>query len=291
MKLKYIIPLLILLIPIAYATEVNHTITELQSPINWTIGYNDTGDNNTHLFPIWCKDDLSTVISTGKCDVTRTLNFGETYVKDDANCDISFGCPSCIAATVANTTHIVRWSIEGNDHNIIVKNLNNNDTRSYSRESNFDIETEFTVTCPDVGDADCDEADPLNITDTQFMNYCVRPFGNYGDNLNRLNDRYAISVEGKDQKIIDLSSSNIILAGDLGGCEEQLNGFEALKIEHETTKDELRTCSKNLITANEDADKKGFWQLSFWILIGINLFIALEMRLKKSERKELEGDR
>jgi len=276
----------IFILPSVFAVNVTHDQVDLLAPVNFTIGYNDTGTNDTHLFPIACMQEE---ISIGKCEVERTLSFGETYVKDDDFCDIRFTSQSCNIQDVANITHIVRWSIVGNENNIIIENLNNNDLRSYSRDEKFNFETEFTVQCPAFDERG--EPKPLNITDDQFRTYCLEPFGKYGENLGRLNDRYTSSIEGKDETIGSLSASNTNLARDLGSCEVEQNLFAALKTENEETNRLLNTCQAALIAKNQELTGRNITSTLFWvetIALILGIFIYLLYRMTKKHLGDVE---
>ena len=278
--------LFLMVLPVVFADNQTHETVTLTAPENHTILYNDTGTNDTHLFPIAC---LDVSVPDVVCSVDRTLGFGETYTKDENSCDLKFTCPSCEEVRFENVTYRTRWRIETTDDTFTITYLNNDENRTFTKSGLFDLETEFKVQCPEHGDSDDDEpVTPLNITDSEFLTFCLQPFGKYGDQLTTINNQYLTSISSKDETIGSLSSSNTNLAGDLGSCEQQLNGYDELVTEHEEVADNLQVCELQLSETKEELavkQNRSTWLVIHLIIDALVLFVFANIKLYKKHTK------
>lgn len=288
----------LIILPSVYA-EVNHETTTLTAPDNYTITYNDTGTNETHLFPLACLVNETLGPIQNKCEIERTLSHGETFDKEDNYCDVRFTSPVCdIPELKDNITYNIRWRVEAQDDNFQITYLNEGFNKTFSRGGNFELETEFEIACPDVGERGYDDGfdDPFNITDSQFLNYCLKPFGNYGRQLTDLNTFYTKAISTKDSKLTDLSASNMNLASDLASCEEFSNTIHAantqrdeMKQEHMEMENSLNNCNEESLTLNKEASGKTLWVVLFFGLLIANFIIIGEYRLRQSMKEGMGG--
>lgn len=233
----------------ATVTYLNNT--EINSNENITINHtqdNSYDNGSIFVYPVSCLFDSSYCSNnTGRCEIERTLNFGETYLRDDQFCNLEMSCPECGCEDVENVTHKIRWKLRTDDDNIYITYLNENVTRSYSKSDNFNFETEYDVACPDIGNQKCEDTDflPFNITEDQFSYYCLRPFGEYGQRLYDITNSMVAAFEKKEINCHDLQKSNELLAEFKGQYEERLKHMEEKALQ-------LNNCSVTLRNNNNE---------------------------------------
>jgi len=260
------------------AEDVLHSNTTLFAPSFFLL--NHSQNNLTHVFPLNCLLDNgsnSSCPSFSRCEVERTLNAGETYIKEDDVCDLRFACDECSCDNFENLTHFVRWRVERDGEWVRITYLNENDTRSYRLSDLPSFEAEYAVNCPDLQGFgnEASEWEPVNITKDQFYWYCLEPFGEFGNVLKDLtfsNNEFQGKLAG------DLSAaleSNKVLAEENGRLKQQILDYDSCRADllncegdHESLRESLAGCETELV---EVVSKEGVKSFVFWFVIIVDV--------------------
>lgn len=298
-------------ISIATAAEnITYDSFLLYAPTNYTISHTINNDT-TYKYPISCMHNDSlcpqnitiinkTVCVNQACEIERTLDTGERYIKDTDECQLDIKCESCPELPECEMVdYKVRWRWYTDNQSIHVINLNEDDERIYPRDENFDFENEYTVQCPAIEKETEDfELTPLNFSKDYFYYYCLQPFGSYYDHYNNMSIEYLKLMTENNRKMGECQESLRTTAEKLGECKadysilkEQYNQCEKYKPLLDNATKELGKCHGMIQQTNEDDSK---YKTFFWILAFVNGFIAfiiyIKVRATSTNKRLFGGD-
>lgn len=209
--------------------------TYLYAPQNYSLNYSYS--NTTYFFNTYCMLNQSLLnYSSERCDVTRSLSYGETYARDDQYCKLNVNCPDTPDCDeILNQTYNVHWRIYRQNDTIYVYNEVKNQTRMYPVDEYFDYEIQVPLSCPtlesweDDFDQRLEDWKPLNLTGDQWYWMCLEPFGSYATHLTGLAN---ISVTIQKEwmlKFSEVTASNTVLANENGVLKQQNTDYNNMR--------------------------------------------------------------
>lgn len=241
---------------------------------NITLNVTESLINDTHTWPLFCS-----INETTKCDITRTLDFGETFVRNDDVCAIDIRAKECNADAFQNISYQIRWHVQGSEDQINITYVDTNDTRTFTKTQKFTFEEEFDILCEEVVEEESCEFDPadINITDQQFYNWCFGPFSQAADTVNDINARYLTDITKCNQEKNEILESNRQLSEQKGSCDELNKNLNECRNTVKGLENKERQCQENYQSAR-DKVKSNSWKgtaLFFHIIFDVILLATL----------------
>jgi hypothetical protein len=272
--------LLIILFAMLVKAYDNEAVIDLYPPEFYIVNYNDS-INESYFINVTCNSNSTNVSCTNqKCEVERTLGFGETYIKDTDECNLDIRCPSeSECAEVNNVSYKIHWRLYADEEEACVYYMNDNWTKCYPRDDDdYDYEKEFTISCPDVSET-CDDTynyknwNPLNVTEDQWYYVCGRALENTMNSFNIATTSMSDYTKEVTLNNGILTESNRALAEENGGMKAKVEQYEQCindKIECEDREQELKDKIDKL--KQREYENK-FGTFFFWLILIINILV------------------
>lgn len=282
--------LILFFIPIVIGDNITLQNTTLYSPSNFTFIY-DTF-NKTYFKDFYCYDNITQInYSSERCDITRTLENGETFARDDSYCKLNFQCEKYDCEEIQNQTYNVHWRIYRINDSIYLYNEVKNETRIYPASEQFDYEIQLPLSCPTLDSWNdelqnrIDNFRPINLTNDQWSYYCLEPFGRYGDTLKEvttINLDYQLKTN---EQIADCIGTRDALSRENGELRQKASDYDSLNNEYNVLKQDYQQLNNQLVQCEKDKAGQGTFNVFFWIVLGINIIIGLLFFMKWSYDK------
>lgn len=288
MFIFYIVLLLIISIDVTGYNETKVDNIMLYTGDDMQLRFNVTNHTETPATYYWELACLLNSSLVSKCEVTRSLDDGETYVRDDEFCKLEFSAPEC-EDFEDNMTYRIRWRVEGDkdDDNIRITYLNENDTRDYFWSEDFSFEDEFILYCPEYEECERDDFEQINITDDQFKAYCLEPFGEYGSQVTALNEWWGERFKSLQEDLGSYRQSNDNLAIDLSECKEELATCNSIVEDCQTCYDQQRECDDMSANLQAARDKGSLYGTILVVLVAIIVVLVFGQLIHRAVKKHL----
>ena len=295
-KKKWIFGLFMLLfLQFAFADEMYIDPINMTAPSNSTYNYTLLGTN--YFLGINCFSNCTVCNTTnttdynGSCEIDRTLEHGETYVRDSESCNIKASCPSCNEYIPENVTHKINFKINVSNESIDIYLEQNNQSWSTAMNSIRYIENEMTFECPKTDECEDKQYDsilPPNFSRDEYYAYCFKPIADGAMNQIEMANSFVNYTQAIATKYATCSESNKNLAQRNGKLEEQIGNIEQVKSENIKLKDNAEILNQKIsnykyeLSTSDTALKKSvmfswIWGIGFWGALFATVLTALAL--------------